>query len=522
MLNFFKNNTVESVIASVKREKYLNETDRMQYNAELLDTYEGFGLKYLYEFVDKTFQSEITKNSLKNVLTSYPILYKIIRDLSKVYKQQPLRSFYLEGKKIIESIPNGIEDPENIKNYFIIDKELYNVLNNSLYSTENKMTIKDSEKKANLLNTCIYKVITEKNKIMLRFLSSDAVTIEQDFFDVSRCNRIFFRLENNVNTLGTVLNMTFEEWTQEYFKRYSVNGKKNDLQYEGVNNAQLEYQKLFNEDFNGWAFAPFIVIRNALPSGDFWNVLNVDLLHTIKLINIGLSELRYLVRYASFGMKYMVNLEMPSNGINDVNAILSLKSNSDSLGNSQSFQVGSIDASGKMQEVTTAIQALFKILYDAFGIPLDSMMFSNQSRSAESKTLDLSMLKDFIEDRKDIFRLNEENIFKCMCAVWNRDMNYKIPKNISLKIDFYDDQEDDKVKIENWLAYIDANIKSYVDWMREANPDLSESDAMALLSRNKEINSMEGYKEDSMEDKMQNDTKENDQEIKLEAIDNEI
>ena len=52
-MNIFADFAGELVRQNVRRESILNEDARKQYSTELIDTYKGFGEKYLHKKLDK-------------------------------------------------------------------------------------------------------------------------------------------------------------------------------------------------------------------------------------------------------------------------------------------------------------------------------------------------------------------------------------------------------------------------------------------------------------------------------------
>lgn len=501
--NILRNNPI--TLTPVYRKRSMTEDQRREYATELLDTYYGFGSSYLAGYIKQSITNSNIRREMLEIVRCLPLLEFFTNSISRVYNTQPNRKFYLNGKEIIK-IPGELSNEEvnDNKNQpfnellnedkFIHNNELYEALND-LYNDNVTMAIKQAERFTNLLHTTVYKVITDDlGKIKLIFLPNDTVQIEPICYDFSRAEQIAF-IQDTVNTIenNKYLVPLVENWSKD-FKNIPMN--KLDRERQGIeeveseNEAALEYEKLYDTKEAGSAFAPFIVFRDVGNTNDFWDQKDNDVVAYIKSINMSLTELKYLEKFTSFGLKYTVNIKEPENGVMDPNGIINFAvANSAVPGVDQgkNFEVGEFDNSGSIDEVIKSIIFNMKMLFSIYNIPLDALISTNSVRSAESKQMDNEELFSNINAQRDIWNKNEQIAFGVMCAVHNRDNDYQIPKGVELIVDYSENTSKDK-EVEDWLIEIENNVSTVLDWLSEINPDLDRDELMDLLKSNKEIN----------------------------------
>lgn len=486
-------------LTPVTRKRNLSEIDRRAYTTELLDTYYGFGIAYLKGQITSSFSSTITRNAMLNLAVSLPLLEKFIRTISKVYAVNPTRKFYQDEKEILFEKPNDIIDSKK----YIINEELYNTLNN-LYNDNVIISLKEAERLTNLLNTTPYKVITDKDgKIKLIYISNDSMQVVEDKDDVTIAKDIAF-IKDQFDSLNKVRYQITEEVWNSKTKR--IPNIDNGSSIEEINEAGIEAIKLYGKNQIGWAFAPFVIFRDAQPTVNFWDNKRADLIDYIQAINMSLTELRYLTRYTTFGLKYTINLKSPVNKITDPTGILEFAIDTSGIPGAdgdKNWDIGEFDNSSKIKELIEAIIFNMKMVYDIFDINLDSLITTNSVRSAESKEQDNKNLFAWVNSQREIWNLNEQNLFKVMCAVHNRDNNYKIPKGIELQVNF--EELDTSIKTnEDWMIEIQNNISTFIDWLSDKNPDLDRDELLKLLEDNRGINKIKEEKsieDDEMTDK---------------------
>lgn len=103
--------------------------------------------------------------------------------------------------------------------------------------------------------------------------------------------------------------------------------------------------------------------------------------------------------------------------------------------------------------------------------------------------MDNEELFAFINSQRDIWSVNEENLFKVMQAVHNRDNTNNVPEGVELRVNYEEHKTQEKLA-EDWMIEIQNNISSVLDWISAENPDLNRDELQRLLESNVNINSI--------------------------------
>ena len=472
----------------------MTEQTRRLYSAELLDTYCGYGSGYVARALkDQMNKPEIAAEMMKLTIC-LPLLKYFFDTISRVYSVQPTRRFYLGGKEIVCDQPDGdVSNPEK----YLVNKNYYDALM-SLYNTQVCSAIQQAEEYTNLFNTTVYKVVVNReNQINLRYIRNDSCQSFSSPEDITYADVIAY-VKNDVllNQTSYPQNLTpiVEKWTKDDWivtsTATAIGGTKEP------NMVAIESELLFGTKYIGPAFAPFAVFRDSANPLDFWNVKNNDVIRCIRTINVYLSQLAYLVKFCSFGLKYAVGLEWPKDGVIDPIGFLQfgmprISANTvPGRDTNKNWEVGEFDNNGKIDQVIQSIVFNLKLLYGMFDIPLDSLVTTSSVRSAESKQLDESRLKDAINRQRQIWHTNEQILFKVLQSVYNRDFTPKLPAGIELVVAF-DEQEDIEKTTDDWLALVQSNVVSVLDWISDLNPDLDRDELRALFERNISDNALD-------------------------------
>jgi len=490
----FGNQTLSVVQASVRRAKDLVEEDRRLYATELMDFYAGFGHKYIAVAIVASFKKQYIQDMMKQLIVPFPILQDFTDQFSAVYDVPPKRIFTLDGKCIVAELPETEGDSYIDEEKYYVDKQLKDTLD-SIYDLEMCTRIKNSEAMTNLLNTTIYKVNNREGKLHLDFIPNDIVTVGANVEDPTVIDSLCF-LKQSFRDVNNVIKLTYEYWNLEEFYITDEHGELQSVK--GPNRAVSEWLQLNDNKAMhiGPGFAPFIVLRSELSDDDFWNIKNKDIVDCIKQILLSFTELRYLQRYGSFGLKWVLGAKVPDDASLDLLGIMELsqdsKSNIPGIG-SENVSVGEFQNVSRMQELAASIMDGLRFLYALKGLNTDRLLAMKQAESGEAKKIDQQQLIGNIIAQQDIWKLNEQNIFNTLISVWNRDnVNaYKIPKDVNIGIDYYDAfaQAGDVLKeIEAFMSKIQNNIKTPIDWIMQENPNLTEKEAANLYQRNKDIN----------------------------------
>lgn len=486
----FNNNVSSIVTQSIKRANILNEEYRHSYATELLDTYAGFGRKYLEAYITEKIKTPLIQKNMQKMIICYPLLQNFIDTISLVYKKQPKRVFYKDGKVVVKKLT---EQQKAFKDKYIEDEKLFDALD-GMYSKELKLKIKKAEQLTNLLQTVVYKLNTREGKLKMDFIPNDVVVVSTGIEDSTQANTIYF-LKGTVpeqSLLGTNLKLSYEYWSPTTFELWVGSNKTVE-----ENRAMAELRNFLNDQtvvHNGSAFPPFAVLRSELPDDDYWNLKDKDVIDIIKQINMAFTELRYAQHYGSYGLKYVVGATLPEDSKLDLTGILELRSTSNVPGEDPKIQAGEFKNEARITELYESIFGMVKFLYDLFGINVSRLVTSKQAQTVESKQEDTRSIQEYIQYKQDIWALNEEVLFNTMVAVYNRDRtaDRKIPSGVSMSVDYGDSvlsAQEAQFNIENWLVKIDNDIKTTLDWIMEENPDLTQEEAQLIYDNNKAFNS---------------------------------
>lgn len=476
----FKNGIIPIIVQSIARAYLLTEEDRQIYATELLDTYNKFGSKYIDKLIENTIKTDSIKTVMKSLTICYPLLNSFISDISMIYKEQPKREFFLNGKKIVVELDNNILD----KNKYIVDKKLKATLDN-IYSLEFQLRIEAAEELTNLLNTTIYKINNREGELKLDFISNDVTYVTENIEDATQMNSLYFLVGLVKN--GEDVVTSYEKWTPLQYE--ILEGKKSKVD---KNRAVRELQLYNNNQESihvGSGFPPFVVLRDSLSNSDFWNIKNKDVIDVIKQINLAFTEIRYLQRAGSFGIKYIVNAKLNKDAPFDVMGVWELhQDESAPSADEKKISIGELKNEGRVGELMKSVYDMVRMLFVLVGINTDNLRGGKAAESAESKVMDREDIKKFLQKKRNTWVLNEENIFKTLICVYNRDNSNKLPKDLTIKIDFPEIElsaEEMEKKLSNWLIMIDNHFKTAIDWLREENPDLTEEEAKQLYEQNR-------------------------------------
>lgn len=482
-MNQFSNGIIPIIKESVIRAFLLNEEDRQKYATELLDTYYGFGSKYIKTLINETIHSEVIKKTMSGLIMNYPLLMSFINDFSMIYKDQPKRKFYLNGKEIVSELESEIYS----KDKYHINKQLKETLD-GIYNKEFCLRIEGAEELTNLLHTTIFKINNREGELKLDFISNDLVSIQENVYDSTQMNALYFLV--GAVQQGTDLVSSYEYWTPEYYE--ILEGDKKEV---NENRAEMVLKKYYNNSeliHVGSGFPPFVVLRDSLSNMDFWNLKRKDILDIIKQINLAFTEIRYLQRSGSFGLKYIVNAKLPDDAPFDSMGVWQLEQVEgvpSEVG--KVVEVGELENKARIKELIESVDKMVSLLFVLMGINTDNLKGSKDAESAESKLLDREDVKKFLQKQRKIWALNEENIFKTIVCVYNRDNSKSLPQGLEIKIDFPEIElsaAEIEKKLSNWLSMIDNHFKTAVDWIQEENPDLTTEEAQKLFEINKKIN----------------------------------
>lgn len=491
------------------------EEERKRLATQLIDTFKGNQEPYLRALIYDRYKDPIFADLRVKYLAPLPILKKLIKNISKIYDRTPIRKFYLDKKEIVRELNDLMNS-----NKYVVNPKLLDILEQKFYNNRNDTTLKMAEEYTNLLGDTIFKVKSDdEGNLKLIFLPNDIVSAfsynidSKEFKKSAQESNIadiicVYRDEVSKDDVFYNKPTEVEKWTVEKKKVYNdKNASDNEASKQAINYFD-------SEGYIGYSFAPFVVFRSEHSWGSFWNIKDSDVLKFINELNLKISHKNYLTQTDTDNTKVLIDGEPMENIFSDASVLNQIATKDLANANNPNAQAPS---QAKLQELKTAdlkkldeaIMQDMKTLFKMYDLPFDSLLATKNVMSAENKQVENEALFAYINSQMNIWVENEQNLFKTMIAVYNRD-NQKLPKGLTLMVNF-EKREVQKKLAEDWLVEIQNGVSNICQWIMAENPDLSKDEAQNLYesnlaSNNKETNNL-------FEDEEENENiEENDQE----------
>lgn len=494
-----------------RRQSTPTDEARRRIATKLIDIFKGNQTVYLEELIRDRYSEPTFADLRAKYLAPLPILTKLIKNISKIYDRTPIRKFYIDGKEIVRELDDLMDSSK-----YIVNPALLDILEKKFYSNKNAIALKMAEEYTNLLGDTVWKIQTdEEGCLKLVFLPNDTVGA----YSFQRKNPDYQNSSQDPTIADTIYVYEDEESKDDIFyteptpiEKWTVNDKKvNDN--ESDNEASQQARNYFNleKGYIGSAFAPFIVFRSEAHFGSFWNFKNTDTLHFVDELNLKISHKNYLTQTDTDNTKVLIDGKIEGSTLSDPSVINTIKSTTAKRTDPKP------ENQAKLQELKTAdlkkldesIMQDMKTLFKMYDLPFDSLLATKNVMSAENKQVENEALFAYINSQMDIWAENEQNLFKTMIAVYNRD-NQELPKGLSLVVNF-EKRDVQKKLAEDWLVEIQNGVSNICQWIMAENPDLSRDEAQKLYESNLATNDKETN--NLFEDEEENENiEENDQE----------
>ena len=243
------------------------------------------------------------------------------------------------------------------------------------------------------------------------------------------------------------------------------------------------------EGQNPYGEIPFSFFRFNNVIDDCWIGGSDALVNANLNIDIALSDLNWLHRYASFKQPVIVanaeDLDKVKFGYNN---IIKMTPNSDPTGQNTDFRIEDIQADFKNSFYL--IQKNMDLISMTEGVNLNWELKGTPSGfSLVVKNMDL--LADW-EDDIDFCRDWEQDLFEKEKLIYETDTNNSFPgKELSInfaEVKFPVDPKEERAK---WDWEIKNNFATHIDYMKSQDPDATEEELQKRFEQNKEINSQQ-------------------------------
>jgi len=497
-----------------RRQSIPTDEARRRIATKLIDTFKGNQTAYLEALIHDRYSDPTFAHLRAKYLAPLPILTKLIKNISKIYDRTPIRKFYIDGKEIVRELDELMDSSK-----YIVNPALLDILEKKFYSNKNAIALKMAEEYTNLLGDTVWKIQTdEEGCLKLVFLPNDTVGA----YSFQRKNADYQNSSQDPTIADVIHVYEDEESKDDIFyteptpiEKWTVNDKKID-ENQTDNEASEQARRYFNleKGYIGSAFAPFIVFRSEAHFGSFWNFKNTDTLHFVDELNLKISHKNYLTQTDTDNTKVLIDGEPMENIFSDPSVINQIATKNIGSTNNPNAEAPS---QAKLQELKTAdlkkldeaIMQDMKTLFKMYDLPFDSLLATKNVMSAENKQMENEALFAYINSQMDIWAENEQNLFKTMIAVYNRD-NQELPKGLSMMVNF-EKRDVQKKLAEDWLVEIQNGVSNICQWIMAENPDLSRDEAQKLYESNLATNDKEPN--NLFEDEEENENiEENDQE----------
>ena len=494
-----------------RRQSIPTDEARRRIATKLIDTFKGNQTAYLEALIRDRYSEPTFAHLRSKYLAPLPILTKLIKNISKIYDRTPIRKFFIDGKEVVRELDDLMDSSKYVDNPALLD-----ILEKRFYSNKNAIALKMAEEYTNLLGDTVWKIQTdEEGCLKLVFLPNDTVGA----YSFQRKNADYQNSSQDPTIADVIHVYEDEESKDDIFyieptpiEKWTVSNKKvNDN--ESDNEASEQARGYFNleKGYIGSAFAPFVVFRSEAHFGSFWNFKNTDTLHFVDELNLKISHKNYLTQTDTDNTKVLIDGKIEGNAFSDPSVINTIKSTTAKRTDPKP------ENQAKLQELKTAdlkkldesIMQDMKTLFKMYDLPFDSLLATKNVMSAENKQVENEALFAYINSQMDIWAENEQNLFKTMIAVYNRD-NQELPKSLTLMVNF-EKRDVQKKLAEDWLVEIQNGVSNICQWIMAENPDLSKDEAQKLYESNIATNDKETNNlfEDEEENK---NIEENDQE----------
>ena len=400
---------------------------------------------------------------------------------------------------------------------YVVNPDLLDVLEDKFYSHRNSIALKVAEEYTNLLGDTVWKITADdEGGLKMVFIPNDTVGAyafdkkKPDQYDKSAKDTTIadiiciYEDEISKDDIYYQEPNELEKWTAEKKTTY---GNKEPTENEASESTR-KYFKNNEKGYIGSSFAPFWIARSEFAWGSFWNVKNVDILHFIDELNVKLSHKNYLFQTDTDNTKILIDGEPVGKTFSDPSVLNQVATKDLSTSNDPSKEAPN---QAKLQELKSAdlkkldeaIMQDFKTLFKMFDLPFDSLMASKNVMSAENKQVENEALFAYVNSQMDIWTENEQNLFKVMISVYNRENEKSpIPSGLSMMVNF-EKREVQKKLSEDWMVEIQNGVSNICQWIMAENPDLSKDEAKKMFDSNMAMNQQETNDlfEDEEEDK---------------------
>jgi hypothetical protein len=410
-----------------------------------------------------------TYDSIKLLVDDSINIVQIITDeiAGGVYQYEAMRKFKKEG---------ATED----------DQRYVEIMNSIPFD----IIMDEACKGAFALNEFVVGVIYREGKICIDIMPSDYVTVWQKDDDPLAIKAIMYEVLNtdSVNNAAVTTNAANSTVERNYIY-WDIYGNhfKMDGNYQRIYNADNPKDENPYKLKNGEYMIPFVICHKKYNARTIWDGTNGNKMYSAQ------KQIGVLSTLFNYYAKVLSLKQLAITGNADVKL-----SNDQLLDPMHVFRVDGegatvsvLDMQGRldMYEKNVLIGKIERAL-NSEGLSLESFTRSGNAESGYKLKVKKEAQLKRIASLKKFFRVYEGQIADIIRVVNNTFFTQKIDETAVFSIDFGDYvPEENPIDVDKHREFeLAHNQKTEIDFIREDNPDLDETQAQELYDKNKSIN----------------------------------
>ncbi len=449
------------------------------------------------------------------------IVKMIIRKISLVYKDAPVRTIFNEKTEDVDVPDPEGEEGETIKQEKTIeipspeDQKLWDDIAkfnklDILLKTVNRMT--------NLTRRVVIKVGFDKKKEMVKLSmilpsTLDIVVDESDtlkplamFWNVNSL-QLFRGGDPRISNIVTHMkgeDILYEYWSsddeelkEELRSKNFIFNQKGEIQ-DNEDSEENESNNNPIKDMDGNVIIPVVEYAPEVPIRDWFVGGLGDLINAQETINVALTYLNYLIKMQSFSQPVARGVEAnetedPLGNKKETPAIMTDPSMVILLKTTESDQSPSMfefrTPNASMIEVKDIIREKLVDIAADYAISVSNFVEQATPSSGIAIKLQNQDLLEFRSDEIDLYRCYEEDLFQTIKAVQNTFPGKSFTKESQMRVNFAEIKfpESRKEQLEALDMGIAIGVDSAADFLMEQDPDLTEEQAIKKLMENIKI-----------------------------------
>lgn len=468
-------NEVKELIVQV-REK--NRAHNLKNREKIMDFY--MNRQYLDEYLKNYgFDDDYP-------LSTVNITKKIIDKISLVYKNPPDRRLEKKNKPKPKKDENG----NDVKAEIIEEVDQYQEFIND--HPEFNVGLRVAERLKNALHVVLYRPMWYGDNWNFNWIETEWESVYQE--------------GNPLRPIGYFIPMKRDSYMTD--KRLITENKymywSKDQYFWVDEHGNISYDPEYPDGVNPFKRLPFIEMRKELAVDDPWPEGAIDLVSCNQAINIIINDLNMSIRYQSFDQTYIEGIDEKDAGK------FKRGPNKTWYTNHPESKFGNLTFQPKIEATIAAIQKQIDIIAWAYGVHVDWELSGSPASGFSMMVQNIDLL-EAREDDVQFCQMYEKELYdiiQVQTEVLDTDTKTlpKLGNGLKLVVDFqeidFPINEAEKRDADDWA--VEHNIKSEIDLIQEANPDMDEEEAKEKWLKNKQLNTKYSYRQQMVRDEIKN------------------